>query len=286
MEKFPKPEIAPERKATPKRLMMAIETMLKTQVKDILINGMEHLSEVPKDKKIIVAVSHITDIDVLLAIKALGNDFDLAVANPSFHHKFSEEWPTNIGLRIAGKDNFFPIDFKKNGEEKKPSAFNPENFEPMQKAMEGGKSMAIAAHSPSHAGRLEKGGYAAVYLSALTDAIIIPVGINLKSEKPVGMYENPLETLKKRPDAEINIGIPFNLEKIEGIEDLAAISSKRKRGEKLTEVDVDRFSDLAKQLRKQSDLLMKKISELVPEEKRGIYKDERQPRKALSEVQS
>jgi hypothetical protein len=108
-----------KREKTPKRLMLSIEALLKLQISDLKVEGLENLKELPPDAKVIVATSHTTDIDMPIAIKGLGNELNLAVANESVHHHFSEEAPTNIGLRVAGKDNFIPIDYKKNSRRQK-----------------------------------------------------------------------------------------------------------------------------------------------------------------------
>src|SRR5581483_7642846 len=106
-------QVKKERKGSPKRLMLAIEGLLKTTSGKVEVSGRENLAEIPHDRNIIVVTSHISDIDIPLSVKALGNDLDLAIVNESVHHSFRQEANTNIGLHIAGKDNFIPLDFHK-----------------------------------------------------------------------------------------------------------------------------------------------------------------------------
>ena len=109
-----------ERRASSKRLMLSIEALLKTQVSgEPEIQGIEHLAGIPKGRKIIIATSHISDIDIPLSIKAVGYNLDLKITNESVHHSFLQEAGTNIGLHISGKKNYIPIDFEKTTDGKK-----------------------------------------------------------------------------------------------------------------------------------------------------------------------
>ncbi len=271
----PEQEQLQERKGSPKRLMLAIETLVKTTSRNVEVQGREHLAEIPKDRKVIVVTSHISDIDIPLSVKALGYDLDIVIVNESPHHSFRQEWNTYLGLVAAGKKNFIPLDFRKNEKgEKEPLSFNPDNFKPMEEVMDQGKAVLMAAHNPSHNWRLEEGGYGPAYLAELTDAVILPVGVNVKSEKPMGMYENQMATMKSKPDASVTIGEPFELTKIEGSEDLASIIGKMHAGERLTREQINRLTELRKKLKEQSDKIMQRVADLVPEEKRGIYKKE------------
>ena len=268
----------PKKESSSKRLMLAMESLGKLQVDKISIEGSEHLKEIPKDRKVIIVTTHITDLDMPLAATAVGNDLDIAVANMSVHHSFKGEAPTYLGLLAAGKSNFFPIDFEKNKEVDKETgekykgagAFNPDNFTPMAEAMKNGKRILIAGHNPSHDGKLGSPGYGAAYLAEIANAMILPVGVNLKpKESGTGMYGSEVKTFLKKPDADIKIGAPFELSKIEGINEFSQLMKKRetlaKTGERLSDEEMTRFFELSKQLRKCSEEIFAKISMLVPE---------------------
>jgi hypothetical protein len=266
---IPPTEKVPVFGKTPERLMFAIKMQLKSQIGSIETSGKENLEKLPKDKKIVVVTTHISDMDIPLTINALGNDLNLMITNESVHHKFSGEPSMNISMRLIGKDNFLPIDFAGKGIEKHPTVFNPDNFEPMIKAMDGGKSMIVAGHNPSLESHLERGGYGAVYLAEMTDAIILPVSADILSEENLGTEQNKFKTFLKKPDARVQIGEPFYLNKIENVEKIKELMNKRKSGVQLTQEERLEFSDLVKALKEASQLLMKNLAKITPIEKRG-----------------
>ena len=261
-----------ENKKMPSRLWLANEIGLKLVVKDIKISGKENLNEIPKGEKVIVMTTHMTDFDMLVAIHALACDLDLVVMNQSIHHKFwgeQGEKTTNIGLQIAGKKNFLPIDFTRDDSGKKsPDIFNPENFRPAEKALNEGKAVMVAAHNPSQkpVQNLDdiKGGYGGVYLALLTGAYILPTTVVL--DRAAGMYAPNLQIAKNltgKPNASISIGKPFKLEKVEGIERFSELTKKRKSGTRLREEEIKEFSKLADTLREKSKEVMQKMSEQI-----------------------
>ena len=256
------------RQGTPQRLWLANEANLKFAVKDIKVTGQKNIKEIPAGAKVVVLTTHLTDLDVPLAIHAVGHELNVAIMNLSTHHKFfgkQGEAPTNIGIRIAGKGNFIPIDYHKDESGiKSPKAFNPDNFEPAVRAMQEGKSVVTAAHSPSSEFResLEgvRGGYGGVYLAELTDAYVLPVVIKL--DRATGMYKTMVKTITiAKPNAAVTVGKPFKLEKIAGIERFAEINKKREDGIKLSDEERVEFSRLADALRERSQVVMKQLSD-------------------------
>ena len=145
----PQRNLEKKKETTPRRLMLALEALVKLQTKSIEVDGKEHVKEIPPDSKVVVATTHLSDLDVPLSAYALGNELNLVITNESVHHHFNQEAPTNIGLHIAGKENFIPIDYKKTGGKKRPRGFNPDNFVPMAEALENGKGVVIASQNPS-----------------------------------------------------------------------------------------------------------------------------------------
>jgi hypothetical protein len=260
-----------ERHTTSKRFLRAIEADVKLATGEIQTHGEEHLKEIPPNKSVVIATTHISDLDVPIATLKLGKYFDIAITDESIHHSFFGEPSTNIGIRIAGRENFIPIDTK-NIEGKKQGEFNPQNFELMRDALEKGKAIIIAAHNPTQKWKLSKGGYGAAYLTAICkNVVILPVVVNIESDEPLGMAETILKDVIKRPDASVYIEKPFELEKISGIEDFKTILGKRKRGEKLTKDERLRFSELKTALEKRSDQIMQALASDLPEKKRGEY---------------
>jgi len=257
---------------TPRRLMFSLEALAKAQIGKIDVVGKENISKIPKGKKIIIATTHISDVDLPLVAYVLGNDFNIALTNQSVHHSFKEEPSTNIGLRLAGKDNFIPFDYQKDNSGKKNPKFNPENFVPMKAALDDGKTMVIAAHNPSYEGKLEKGGYGAVYLASLDpDSVILPVAVNLKSKKSISA-KNPLQAMIERPDAEVTIGEPLIVGEIPNLQTIATVMAKRKNKESITSEERQKFIEATKLLENESDKLMRRLAGMTPDEKKGVYK--------------
>ena len=255
------------------RLRLALEAHIKPVTGEIRISGEEHIKEIPPYKKVIIVTTHISDLDVPIAASKLSKYFNIAITNESISHSFLGEPSTNVGMRIAGKENFIPIDYKK-VEGKKQGAFNPENFKPMKEALEKGKAIIIAGHNPTQKWRLPKGGYGAAYLSDITDnAVILPVTVNIESDEPVGMADTILKNIRQKPNVSIYINKPIELKKIPGIEDMANIMKKHENGEKLTREERKRFSELKKALQNQSDKIMKQLAANQPNVKKGEYAD-------------
>jgi hypothetical protein len=259
--------ITKENQKVSQRLWRANEVNLRLAVGNIEVAGKENIKGIPPGAKVVIITTHLTDLDVPLAIHAVARDLDIAVMNLSIHHQFfgkQGEAVTNIGVRLAGKENFIPLDYHRDESgEKSPTAFNPENFEPAIKTLEGGKGILIAAHNPSREPlqNLEnvKGGYGGVYLAELADAYILPITVLL--DRAAGMQANMLKTVMHKPNASVSIGKPFKLEKIDGIERIANIMKKRRDGEKLSEEEIKEFSRLTNALREQSQAVIKQLSE-------------------------
>ena len=237
----------------------------RTVKKDIKITGKENIQKIPEGAKVLVMPSHLNDLSVPATIHAVARELDLVILNESTHHASGSQGEPimKASMKIAGAEHFLPLDFEKDEKsgEKSPVAFNPENFAPAIKALEEGKSVLVAAHNPAKEPlqNLEgvRGGYGGVYLAELTDAYILPVTVQLSRAV---MDSKNLKTLMNRPNADIVIGEPFQLPKIEGIKNLSRIMEKRKNGQKLSEEEIKEFSRLTNALREQLEIVMKHLS--------------------------
>lgn len=64
---------------------------------------------------------------------------------------------------------------------KKEGRFTPQDYGPMREVLNQGDSVLIAAHKPSRNNQLEKGGYGAVYLQAITEgSVIVPITVSIE----------------------------------------------------------------------------------------------------------
>jgi lysophospholipid acyltransferase (LPLAT)-like uncharacterized protein len=137
----------------------------------------------------------------------------------------------------------------------------------MLEALNQGKQILIAGHNPSHDGKFNHPGLGAAYLALLSDAVILPVGVDVESKGDIGMYGSGFKTFFKKPNANIKIGSPFELPKLEGIELFKEILEKRKRGEKINNQEREKFGEISKLLRERAEEVLQKLIELVPDKK-------------------
>lgn len=242
--------------------MKIFELNQKAYTDKMTVRGLEHATEIPPDRKVVIAVSHATDLDIPTAATVLSKYFDIAITNQSVQHEFLSDPGANVAIRVAGKENFLPIDYHWISGIKKPLKFNPENFTAMAEKMEEGKTVLIAVHSPSFKGTLERAGYGAAYLAEITGAVILPVSITVRSKKKeeTGMVGHFMKTMMEHPEIDVDIGAPFELPKVEGIEDLARFHDKRKNHELVTNEDIARFGELKKELKTVSADVLAKVA--------------------------
>lgn len=257
---------------TPRRLLRALDVQMRLNVGSIELRGKEHLKEIKPGESVILASSHITDLDMPIMIHELANDLNIAVVDLSTNKSLRANPLGFIGNQIAGRDNFISVDYHHTSAGRVAS-FNPHNFDPMLRAMESGKTIAIAAQNPTFTGQLGEGAIGAVYLAQLSDAAILPSATLLKTEENLGIdgTMSQLKTMAQRPDAKLTIGAPIRFPKIANIEIVRQLHDKRHTGERATKEDIERFRTVVDELRKQSDELMRYIAEMLPEDKRGSY---------------
>lgn len=142
-------ERSPRRTKSSAQLRFAHQAFMVLQ-RDIAtceVTGIEHIAAIP-DEPYEVAVSHSTGFDVPMSVHALGRQLDLAVGDQSTHHSPKNEPGAYFWLHVCGKRNYLPISYEWRNGQKYASRFNPEDAEPMVRAIDKGKSVMVAAHSP------------------------------------------------------------------------------------------------------------------------------------------
>ncbi len=248
--------------SSPRRLRMLMDLFIKTTTGEISLTGKDNLAKLPQGAKIIFATSHNADLDVPIVTSVLSKDFDLAITDISKHRNFTADPISNLGLRIAGQDNFLPIDFKKNNHGQwQPTAFNTKNFENMGRAMQNGKAIVIASHNPSMPQQSESApGYGAIYLAQITDAYIVPVAVRLHKKAGMAGFRGGIKTLLVKPPADVRIGIPFKPERIENAGEIDAI--RRKPADERTEKDRQTFRIATEAIRSQAVQLNKTLEQM------------------------
>lgn len=251
---------------TPRRLMAALRASLELCISNtttIPITGLENLEVVPPDKHLIIATSHISDIDLQTAVYVLGRYRQILITNQSTQHHLNQDPVTRIGIAIAGKRSFRPITHqKKEGQTK--GSFNPADYPPMVDDLNQGATIALAAHNPAYDGILpDRAGIGAVYLAQLADpkkTVILPVAVVLTPDKNIVAHKKTdlIKNLFNRPRAEVRIGKPISLEKL----DISPLSS----------LENSHYQEVLTQLREQGKQIMRALAKLLPEEKRGPWR--------------
>lgn len=239
------------------------------------IEGLQHLSEVPPNKPLVVATTHLSDVDVTAVAAAINEYRNVGIASQTSNQT---DPVMKIGIKAIGKEHFFGV---KNYKQKGPYryVFDPNDYDIMKKAMaEEGRAMVIAAHKPVYDLKLPGNpGLGAVYLAQLTDAMILPVALDIQSNRPTGNSDDALGAFKRfflrqRPRSRIIIGKPFELDKIPQ-EQLKTVKYALKHDLRHSapndaSIEGRRVVD---QLKKQGNLVMKALASLLPEQKRGPW---------------
>ena len=287
-DSFPTPNKRTEKEVSPKketsrRLRLLVGLEMKLMLGNITTHGREHLKEIPKNKKVIIVPSHLSDLDMQIVINQLGKDFDMAVSGLATNLDMSKDFAAGMSTLLAGRENFLPID---NMREKTSNGdpgvhvkerFNPENFETMADTLRSGKEVLIAGHNRGE-GELKKGGKGAVYLAQLGkgDFVILPVAVDIHSKEAMLTEKSGSQLFgMKRPDVDVTILKPVIPEPIPGIEEYTEIVHKRNRGIELQPDEKERMQYFDRILQEQSDtLIMKPIAESLPQEKRGAYRSD------------
>ncbi len=244
-----------DRSATPKRLMRGMDALLAFPFKRIDVRYQSDGENINPDAQYIFAVSHKTGWDTSVAIKALGDWFNLAIADQSTHHTLGREANMLMLLKAAGSENFIPISYEWVNKAKKP-IFNPSDVNPMVDAMESGKSIIMAAHNPSD--EIERQdinkvnpGYGAALLAHLTGAQIIPVSVEVSEPDQLG-----------RKNASVLVGDPYDLGYNPEMADIQAFMDKRANGEPLSTQERQLFLERAASLRKSGRAVLDSVAKL------------------------
>ena len=215
--------------------------IVRLQVRSLSVSGLERLA-FAGDGGFVVATTHITDMDMPIAWRVLGDRYRLRAANMSLHHSFLTNIPMNFLLHIAGKANFHPIDYREGTPAR--GTFNPANYPPMADALTAGDVVMIAAHRPMSQPHLPPhGGVGAVYLAGIADVPIVPLAVTVRTDGSRAYTNTVIRTMFDRPEARVVIGEPFRLGPLAAAEVVTP--------------------ELTAELRNRSEVLMGRIRQLV-----------------------
>ena len=196
--------------------------LLQQDIKGRTVEGLEHIEQL--DEPPVIAVSHSTGYDFPLAIASLGEEINFAIADQSTHHEIGKEFSAYLWYLLCGPKNAHPVSYSWVNGQKKADRFNPEDAEPMERTLQQGRGMMIAAHSPLKVGAdgaaiPPRPGYLAAYVASKADAPVLPVGVS---------YE-PVPGTKKY-NAALKVGAAFALNGVAGTATIRDLSALQKQG--------------------------------------------------------
>jgi len=220
-------------------------------IKEVNIAGKEKLDILPKDRPIIFAGTHFFKTDISIIISIIGKEFPIKVVQASTHESPIESLGGYLVYVLGGKNNFLSIKTIKN-DKKEVGVFNFDDYKPMIDCLNNGINLVMAAYyndDPKYyydrfdykEGLIlpDKGGVGCIYAAKKTNALIVPMAVNLDINKGI----------------RINIGDPLEFKKIENID----MSDTKNR------------TAFFNELRQGSASLMKSLAQMLPQEKRGRW---------------
>lgn len=257
--------------------------------------GTGNLTEIPANVPLIVVTSHISDNDIPTIESELRPRLRESRPNRGLGISLQSDNlvdpRTAPFIKIAGKEHFFEYDVHMDKKTNRLQfIFNPANFRKMNEALHHGIDIITAAHEPissipgSGWELPERSGLGAAYLAQMANAVVLPVALDIQTDKPVGMSADVRGTIRRllkrqRPNTRMIIGKPFTLDKIndshlEQFGKYASSISKLEGAslEQLSPEDKANAKMVLRRLREQSNLIMRSIADLLPEEKKGKWK--------------
>ncbi len=241
--------------------------------------GYKNLLAVPKDRPVVIASDHLSDITLETVIGEASPFRKVAAAAQSTHLEIP------VGGRFmewAGNNRLYPVSTNEETKHQRQAQhlYRVEDYEKMVEAMKKGESMVTAAHRPEYSGHLpHHPGLSALTLAHLTGAPIIPATVDIHASPDVirSLVKDVKGTAKRliqrnRPQASVSFGQPIELEPIPK-EDLQLLERfinipLRKT---LTDEEKDRANAVYQKMMQEGETVMLALSEMLPPEKRGKW---------------
>ena len=278
---------SPVHAETPYRLREVLKLAVEFASKGLKIKGAEKLKDLPKGQKVIIATTHISDLDVAAVAYAFGR-WNIAIVDQSTHHDPNQDRPSFMLNLIAGRENFLPISASWN--KKATGKFDPRDYKDIIEAMDKGKTIIFAAHNPTVEGKLPSSpGDGVTYLAQLTGATIVPVAVDVPSEEPIvftgegvkGVIGFARKIIKyrtsNRPPIALSIGEPLVLDKLP-IDVIGKVMQSERSS--ISHEDRVEFRRVRRGLKEQSQRVMRSLASMLPKEKQGAWAP-KQPQPAV-----
>ncbi len=112
----------------PNKLVELSQKWIERAGFNLSVQGVEHIREIPSEKRVIIASSHLSDHDTPITVAALGDYYpNLKVVDESTHYHLNQN-PVMFGARkIAGEENFLKVDMD-GGDSQRRGLFKNETF--------------------------------------------------------------------------------------------------------------------------------------------------------------
>lgn len=243
------------------------------------VDGLENLTAIPENQELIIATTHLSDIDMETAISTVSPYRDVSVASQSTHLEnpiFGRlmRWATEneiygVSSKFGKKPNWLPA-FR----------FNPKDYEAMKAPLEKGRAMVIAAHRPTHEWELpDKPGLGAIYLAQISGGVILPTAVDVQYPEfidlsPIGKGVLKRLVLGKRPDVKVTFGTPIQLTPIPQEEiSVAGKFLNHDERHKMTADEIQQAKLVLEKLQLQGAEVMKSLANMLPQSKRGRWQN-------------
>ena len=182
---------------------------------ELNIEGYDNLEFIDTSRPLIVASTHITDVDMPIAASVVADKLDLSITGTSLFNNVSSGFIRKVFISAPGKKNFKSIEYNiDNRGNQRPAVFNYKSFNEIINSIGDGKKPIVAAHNPVRDGKLpERPGIAVPYLASATGADILPVAVQFEnSDNKLGMADHRLYTLLAREAIRVSIGQPIRID--------------------------------------------------------------------------
>lgn len=241
--------------------------------------GYENLLAVPRDKPVVIAPDHLSDITMETVIAEASPYRKVGTASQSTHleiplyGKFME-W--------AGSRRVYPISTNEETKHQRQAQhiYRLSDYEVMADAMMRGESIVTAAHRPEYSGHLPNhSGLSALTLAHLTESPVIPAAVDIHASPEV--IKSLVKDLKgsvkrfvtgKKPNTTVLFGEPIEFEHISR-EDLQLLERfiNLPLRRTLSDEEKDKANAVYQKITKQGEILMQAVANLLPPEKRGKW---------------
>ncbi len=265
---------------TPERMRKSVDAAFNLVCKNFTVEGKEKLLGTKKDNPdatFIIASSHFSNLDAGAAVKALGDKFNIQITAESALFGFTGQ---EAMFRIAGKDSFTPLEYKKIPKTSKKDTgkkpiFNPKDFEVLSEQIEDGKTPWMALHPFTLEGKMQDARIGSVYLAHKTGAKIIPAALETHGEggaliSPKDLGKRLIGRLKGSANATYHIGEVIDLPELD-VSIIEKVLKKRETGERISTEERKQFKETHEKLKEEADQIAHKIAEMLPKEQRGSY---------------